>query len=477
MLKHLRPTVNPRLGKHAQSAFRQEYQAITSLLRLHWAWAILIVGCIFAIIYAARPIPPSSVKMAAGQPNSSLHVLAQKYADYFKTHGVNLQLVNTAGAFENIELVKNQKVEAGFSIAGGIKDSEIPNVISLGSIDYQPFWIFYKGDEFNGSNIDDLLNGKVFSINIPGSGTRYMAEKILSVHGVKVNSDPRLLSLPSQESVDALRAGRIDGVFLLAGAESSTLKKLIDLPGIRIASFSFVEAYTKRLKNLEVLNLPRGALDIKRDVPNHDIQMVATTTTILADKNLHPAIQYLFIAAAKQIASDGDSLFDRSGGFPAHIDKSIPLSDVAHQFYEKGAPALAGHVPFWMANFVDRMWIIYLSILLFIYPALLLLPKYRNTYARLCVIDCYEELEVIEHKLRNTTRLDDWSDLVTEFESLEKKSTSLWVPSSEYGGYFNLRLSIEQSRQKLARRKFEIDAYVSKNRNPAVGLLHAVGAK
>ena len=61
---------------------------------------------------------------------------------------------------------------------GGVGTHEqAPDLMSLGRIDYQPFWIFYRGSEL----LDDptQLKGKRIAVGPIGSGTRKVCEKIL----------------------------------------------------------------------------------------------------------------------------------------------------------------------------------------------------------------------------------------------------------------------------------------------------------
>jgi TRAP-type uncharacterized transport system substrate-binding protein len=457
-LEELPPQVNPQIGKHVKHAIHQEYLALVSLVKFQWPAVLLLLVGILVLIYVVRPFAPSHIKIAVGQPNSSLKALGKKYADYFRESGVTLELVTTAGAYENTEYLKKGKVDAAFSLGGINERSETPRLISLGSVEYQPFWIFHKGDEFNHSNPNAFFENKNFSVNLPGSGTRYLTEKILSMHSIKTVDNKQLVSLSSAESVDALIDGKIDAMFLVAGIESKTVQRLVDTPGIQIFNFPFVQAYAKRLKHLEVVNVPRGSLDIVRDIPNRPIQMVATTTTLLADQDLHPAIQYLFITAARHIDADNPSFFSRPGGFPVYLDKSVPASTVALRYYEKGSPAFDGYAPFWVVSFFDRIWFVFFAIFAVGYPAWSLLPNYRVIYIKLCITDCFDELAVLEKNLFETHTLSDWHLLSQRLTLLDKRSNQLWVPKGQYELFFRLKSSIDEVGQKVTQLKLDIQA-------------------
>lgn len=109
-------------------------------------------------------------------------------------------------------------------------EADAQGIVSLGSVEYQPLWLFYRGPQYDGSNPTAFLKGKTFSINIPGSGTRNLTEKILTLHGIPILDNKHLLSMSSADSVEAMLSGKIDGIFLVAGIESKTIQRLIAAP-------------------------------------------------------------------------------------------------------------------------------------------------------------------------------------------------------------------------------------------------------
>ncbi len=445
------PHVNPNTHKHFSHAVHEETVAIYSMVRFMWPAVIVLLLCLAALIYYARPLPPSVVKMATGQPYSSLAALGLQYAEHFKENGVQLELVTTAGASENLALLKQGKVDVALSLGGMSAGSDAPDILSLGSVEYQPFWLFYRGPEYEGDNPSEFFNAKTFSINIPGSGSRHMVEKILPLHGINVEKNDRLQQLSSTESVDALLSGKIDGVFLTAGIESKTIQRILSDPTVRIFDFSVADAYAKRLKFLEVITLPHGSIDLVKAVPPKDIHMVATTTTILTNKKLHPAIQQLFLSTTHKIDVGGKTFFVRPGGFPVYTAREIKLSPVAERYYTKGLPALDGYVPFWLASFFDQIWFYLFAAFAIGYPLAKVVPNQRSLYASLCIADCYEELTEIDHKLMHHLTDHELKEVLAEFDKMEKKVNQLWIPASLHAQFYELKNSVEIVRARSMR--------------------------
>lgn len=409
------------------------------------------------MFYQLRPLPPSVVRIATGQPNSSLEVLGKQYAGIFEKNGIQLELVPSAGAFANVELLIQGKVDAAFSLGGMVSEADAQGIVSLGSVEYQPLWLFYRGAQYDGSNPTAFLKEKSFSINIPGSGTRNLTEKILTLHGIPILDNKNLMSMSSADSVEAMLSGKIDGIFLVAGIESKTIQRLIADPQTHVFSFGNAEAYAKYLNFLEIQSLPRGAFSLVNDVPRQNTQLVATTTTILTTDALHPAIQHLFLSTAKKIDIQKQSFFTRPGGFPAFISRNVPPSRVADRFYTNGAPTLEPYAPFWLASFLDQIWFLLLATFAIAYPLLKVLPSYRSFYANLCISDSFDALRKVDDESSHANSIAELQGKLEQFDLVEQRINRLWIPGAARGDYYNLKNAVEITRLKTERMKERLE--------------------
>jgi len=106
-----------------------------------------------------------------------------------------LRLTNGAG--DNIKLLNDPTSGIKVGIAqGGISDSDrSPDLLSLGRINYQIYWIFHRTAE----PLDDLrqLKGKRIAVGPSGSGQRITTEKILGLAGINYDNTT-LLNLTTQ---------------------------------------------------------------------------------------------------------------------------------------------------------------------------------------------------------------------------------------------------------------------------------------
>ena len=135
----------------------------------------------------------------------------------------------------------------------------------------------------------------------------------------------------------------------------------------RLFDFAQAEAYARRFPFLSPVTLPRGVVDLARDIPPADVRLVAPTATLVARKRTHPALIQLFVQAAQQVHG-GAGWFQKKGDFPNARNTERPLASEAQRFYASGPPVLQRYLPFWLANLVDRMWPVLVTIVAALMP-------------------------------------------------------------------------------------------------------------
>ena len=420
------------------------------VLKELWPLIFLLVFAIAILIWFAKPAPPKKVFMATGI-GGSYKVLGEKYRDYFAQKGVHLQLIETHGSKENLEHLSDRKdpIQAAFVQGGMIASDELTGVESLGSVDYEPVWVFYRNKVFNErAHLSDRDIAKLkINIGPVGSGTHTQALNILKLNGLNSNS-PNLLGLGNAEGVQALEHGEIDGVILVDGFDSLNVQKLIKNPDIKLASFQRADAYARLLPYFEELNVPMGGFDLGKNIPDHPIQLISTTTNLLIDNRLHPAIQVLFLEAAKEI-NGNKSYFAKAGQFPVYMNTEAPLSQEAKFFYEKGTPTLMKYLPFWLAEFLERMFFLLLPFAAFAYPIIKSIPTYRTNLAKKQINSIYKELDKFEQNTIDTFdpyKRGEYIEILNEMERRVLNSKAAKLATADC---YSLRNNIEFIRNAL----------------------------
>ena len=216
------------------------------------------------------------------------------------------------------------------------------------------------------------LPGWRLNIGAEGSGVPNLMNKLIDVNRI----DPASLTLlrqPQTPAVVALLGGEIDALVFASAPESLMVQMLLQTPGIALYNFAQADAYSRRFAFLTPVTLPRGVVDLARDLPPQDVRLVAPTATLLARSSTHPALIQLFVQAAQQIHG-GSGWFQRKGELPTPAGTEEPLAKEAQRFYASGIPVLQRHLPFWLANLIDRMWPVLVTIVAALIPLSRMLP-------------------------------------------------------------------------------------------------------
>jgi TRAP-type uncharacterized transport system substrate-binding protein len=416
------------------------------------AWPLLF--CLFVAlglaIWLAKPAPPKRVLMATGLSGSYYNVMAKKYVEFFRKNGVALELFTTHGAQENLARLKDRKdrVQAAFVQGGTVESGDTSGLLSLGSINYEPMWFFYRGKDImkHDEDIHRVLNMKI-AIGPEGSGTHMQAMHVLKLNGVAPTAT--LLTMLKHESVQALQRGEIDAAFLVDSYESADVQVLLKDPKIRLANFRRADAYSRLSPFIEKLEVPMGGFDLVRNFPPQNMQLIATTTNLLIDDRMHPAIQILFMQAAQEI-NGKESYFARRGEFPSFKDPIVPESKEAVRFLQKGPPFLMHYLPFWLAEFIDRMFLLLLPFFAFAYPVVKVIPQYRFNRLKTRIDNVYGELKFFEQELSQTYDSARYNEYIQRIDGIERKAFVMRLPKDLASNYYSLRKDIDFVRSRLS---------------------------
>ena len=435
---------------------QEKWGDFTQFLKEAWPLlAILLLG-LMGVWWYADPPPPRHVLMATGQPGGSYDILGKKYADFFEKKGITLELVPTKGAQENIEYLADRKnpVQAAFVQAGVFSPHGIKGVQSLGAISYDPIWLFYRGPEVKQNDFQEIkdrsryfLNSKM-SVGEKGSGTYAQAMQILMLNGFEKGA--HFLYLSGSKSVEALRKGEIDAAFIVDSYEAPNVQALLADPTLHLSAFPRAEAYSRLFPYMQILNVPTGSFSLIRNFPSRDIKLMASTTNLLIDDRMHPALQFLFLEAAREINGRA-TFFSGHGEFPSFKHTGLPESPVALHYEKNGSPLLMTYLPFWLAEMVNRLIFVFLPFCALAYPVLLTLPGYRNKRMRRKINQLYGVLKTYEQELTNNYQVETRDEYLKKLDLLEYQALQLKVSKSMAGDYYALRTSIDYVRNCLNR--------------------------
>lgn len=435
-------------------SIRAARETLVSVRDLAVAWgpfillgAALLVGAYLLL----DPTPPHRVVLATGPERSAYAEFGKRYAAELKRFGITVELRTTTGSRDNLRLLRDPKERVDFAFVQGGSSERVRTpeeeahdepLVSLGSLFYEPVWIFYRGKPIGG-----IANFKGMKVNTGarGSGTPGLVNRLLAANQMD-RDDLRGSSLGDTEAVVELLGGNLDALVLVSAPESPFVQMLLATPGIRLLEFGNAEAYARRYGYLSPVVLPRGVADLARDVPGHDVPLVAATTSLVAREDTHPALVELFVQAASRIHGS-PGWIARAGQFPSPANTELPLAKDAERFYRSGPPLLQRYLPFWLANLIDRMWVALFSIVAVLIPVSRLLPPLYQLRVRSRIFRWYRNLRLIEAELDEKERTR--AELLASLDKLEGRVAAIKVPLSYADELYRLRQHIHLVRERL----------------------------
>ena len=422
---------------------------------------VLLAAVLIAVAYAMlQPNPPRKVVLATGVAQGAYAEFGKRYAELLQRHGIAVELRPSAGAAENLALLRNPTsgVDLGF-VQGGAEDeagaAQAPdsrNLVSLGSMFYEPVWLFYREDAaqrlVKAPQITQLaqLAGAKLNIGAPGSGAPPLMQRLLEANRIAPGAITLLQQATTPAVVDLLE-GRIDALAMASAPEALMVQMLLQTPGIRLLDFAQAEAYAQRFAFVSAITLPRGVVDLAADRPPTDVHLVAPTATLLARDTLHPALVQLFVQAAQQVHGTA-GWFSRKAEFPNAANTEHPLAAEAQRFYRNGTPWLQRYLPFWLANLADRMWVVLLAIVAVLIPLGRVLPPLYEFRIRSRVFRWYAQLRAVE-TVATQPGPRDTTALLAELDTLEAHVGQITVPLSYADELYSLRGHIQLVRTRL----------------------------
>jgi uncharacterized protein len=412
--------------------------------------ATVIASVGFLVTYQfVAPAPPRNIIIGTGSPKGAYFAFGKKYSELFAKENIALEVKITAGSAENLKLLEADTggVDIAFVQSGMGTLAKTEKLVSLGSLYFEPLWIFHQKD-LTLNRLSDLKGLRV-AVGEEGSGTKVLTMQLLGLNGITAKNT-QLLSYDPVQAAERLLKGEIDVAFFVTTHRSPYLRLFLKSKSITQMGLQRAEAYALRYHYLHVLKLPEGVIDFQDNIPSRDLTLVAPSTQLVARSDLHPALIELFLQTAEKVHEPGGG-FERRGEFPAPKYLDFELSQEAKRFYQSGPLFLQRYLPFWVANFLNRMKIMLLPLVALLYPLFKLMPSIYRWRMRSRIYRWYSELETVDpemHKEDLTANLDEY---LLMLDNLEGKVSNIFVPSAYSEELYSLRLHIDMLRNKLYR--------------------------
>lgn len=444
---------------------------------------LLALGLLAAAYWWLDPQPPRTVTLATGPAGSAYAEFGQRYAEALARNGIRVQLLPSDGPAASLQALREGRADVAFvrgGSDGGSGDAEAQaeaneGILSLGALFYEPLWIFYRPAALADAQASSggtakgpakaraptvptapaiplrslsQLQGRRINLDQPGSGVPELMRGLLLANGLGPGAFVAS-ELPPEAAAEALQAGRLDALVLMTAPESPTVQRLLQQPGIALAEVPQADALTRRFPFLQTVTLPRGMVDLARDVPPDDVGMLAATTALLTHEDTHPALRQLFAQAAQQIHG-GAGWFNGVRDFPNTRTSELPVSPEGDRAINGTPPFWQRYLPFWASNLLERMWLVIGGLIVLLLPLSRVVPPLYTYRVRQRVFRWYARLREVE------ARMDEGEgeprELLDELDELDRVASQITVPLAHADELYALRNNIEKTRRRLLAR-------------------------
>ena len=413
-----------------------------------WSIAIAVsaIGFLIAWRYVGSP-PPKQLAIAAGAQGGGYWEEAVALRAELAEAGIELTLVETAGSVENLELIGEGRVALAL-VQGGVAGEEDREVArGIAALYLEPLWLATRAPV---ERLEDLRGLRV-ELGAPGSGTRALVEALMAEAGV----GPSELALAGEngaaEAIDGLAAGGVDAIFLVGAPRSEPVRRLLAAgEPVRIVELARARGIARHLTYLEPVRLARGAVDLERDLPATDLELLAPAATLIASADLHHSVVALVVEAAKRRFA-GRGVLREPGELPNLALLDVPPSDAARRAMSEGPSFLYRVLPFQVAAVLDRLKILALPLVTLLLPLVRMAPPLYRWRIRRRILVWYKRVIGLEQKLRATDASPaERAQAAAELDRFDAELANTEVPLGYADELFHLRAHLRMVREDLS---------------------------
>lgn len=307
----------------------------------------------WGVLFILKPFPNEMVVYATDYSGSAWNVEGTQTIALLEKHGIKLNVVETEGAIQNIELLNDEKskVNAALLFGGLIPKNQIENISSLAYVGYSPIWIFFKVNDGQAPKSLADLAKKTISIGPKKSGSYALVKNLFELQGIDIEKSPNFISAPFSEGLNNYMSGKANVIIFVGDRDDPVVKKLFYDAGTKI--FEMNKSDLDYLsQDFIAVKLPARSIDVDRKMPEKDVHMISTATILAVKRDMQPAVQVGLLLAASKIMRDLPYLIpDTQIQFPAPAyDAPLEVSSTAKKYFANGGPPwLTNFFPTWLA--------------------------------------------------------------------------------------------------------------------------------
>lgn len=391
------------------------------------------------------PPPPRTLTMAVGQPGGAYWAAAERYREALAREQITLVLQETAGAADNLARLRRGEADLAFVQGGALPAEPHAGIVTIGAVFHEAAWLFRRAD-LPLARIGDL-RGQRIAVGAEGSGTRALALSLLAASGVGPE-EASLLPLAGQAAAAALIAGEADAALFVAAIAGPAIVQLLRAENVVLVDFAErAEAYVAAFPFLSAVRLGAGTVSLADDLPGEAATLLAPAAQVAVREEIHAQIVALMMAVLSE-THRGRQLFAPPGRFPNGLLVDLPLHPDAARWYRDGPSFMQRVAPFWVAVWLERMWVLVIPLLAVALPLLRIAPPLWRWQVERRVYRWYGRLRALEAELEADGA--DRARILRDLAALDGRLLRLRVPLAYAQQLYHLRAHLERVQARAA---------------------------
>jgi len=420
-----------------------------------WRLSRTATIAVFAIVLLVslailKPAAPDTITLLTGPEGSSYHELGKRYAAALGDLGLEVEVEVTDGGFENVELLAAGADDTVAFAPSNIEHEfdgsvDASHLVSLGSIAYEPLWLFHRAD-LAVLRITDLAGLRV-ATGTRGTVVEYVAKSLFELNGI---SDQVEVHSPDGQTprtaAKALIEEEIDAAFAVGWPASPVIEDLLGDEDIDVLSFDRADAYQALDPGITKLVAPQGIFDLVNNNPPEDLVLLAATTNLVTLDTFYPGAVPLLLRAAtdvddqRKIAAVGES-------FPSPENVSLPLKRAAGRYYDQGEKGLSKFLPYKVTRWLNHLGFVVLPLLALTVVLVKIVPVFIKIWISIRLTGFFKRLEKVE---KAHAAGEESSPLLAELDALDRASATIFVPRTSLPSYIDFRQFLHDMRERVA---------------------------
>lgn len=243
------------------------------------------------------------VTIATGGSSGPYNIIGTTLANEYSTEfDVNSKPQATGASVENINLIKEGKVEMAFVMSDVLTEAvegtgnfpaKVEKVQQIAAL--YPNFVQIVTTANSGIKTIEDLKGKRVAVGDQNSGVEVNARNLLAGHGITYN-DIKVDYLGYAEAADGLKSGNIDAAFLTSGMPNSSVLELATSLDITLVSVdpTKIEEIAKDQPYFVSMIIPAGTYGNKEDIPTAAIMNALVVSSDLSEDDVYKLTKKFF---------------------------------------------------------------------------------------------------------------------------------------------------------------------------------------